>query len=222
MHIVCDHGVLAAHDTSDSNRLLAVADHQHVLIHGTLLAVKSDEFLALASTADNDLMVCNGVKVVSVHWLSELFHYIVCNINQVVDRADSVGSQAALHPFRGRSDLYIFYHSCTVTRAKLRFLYSYFHVVGCFLIVSCHLYFRRAEFLAEGSGCFSCDSKNAVAVYTVGSNLIFKYNVVKSKCLDRTLAHNCIFRENIDSVFRSFRIHVAVASKLFNGAHHTV
>ena len=34
-------------------------------------------------------MSCKCIKIISMHWLSVLFHYIVCNINQVVDRTDS-------------------------------------------------------------------------------------------------------------------------------------
>ena len=156
-----------------------------------------------------------------MHWLSKFFHYIVCDINKVIDRADSVGCQTSLHPFRGRSDLYIFYNSCAVTRAELRIFYSNLYIVRCFLIISFALYNRRAELFAESGCCFSCNSQYAVAVYTVGCDLIFKYNVIQSKCLDRTFTYNRIFRENVDSVFRCFRIHFSCASEFFDGAHHT-
>ena len=221
LHIVCDHGVLTAHDTSDANSFLAIADHQNVFIHSTLLTIQCNKFLVFSCTAYNDLFVCNGIQIISMHWLAKLFHYIVCDIDQVVDRTDSVGSQASLHPFRRRTDLDTFYNSCTVARAELRILYSNFYIVGSFLIISLNFYNRRAEFLLESCCCLSCDSKNTVAVHTVRSDLILKYNVIKTKCLDRTLAYYCIFRENIDTVLRCFRIHLSCASQLFNGAHHT-
>ena len=221
-YIVCDHGILSTHDTCDADSLLTVTDHQNVLIHDTLLAIQCDEFLIFSCTAYNDLLICDGIQIICMHWLSKLFHYIVCDINQVVDRADSIGSQTSLHPLRGRTDLDIFYNSCTVTRAKLRILYSNLYIIGSFLIIFLNLYNRRAEFLLEGCCCLSCDSKNTVAVYTVGSDLILKYHIVKAKCLNSALTHNCVLRKNIDSVFRCFRIHFSCASQLFDGTHHTI
>ena len=156
-----------------------------------------------------------------MHWLSELFHYIVCNIYKVIDRADSVSCQTSLHPFWRRSDLNILYNPCAVTRAELRILYCNFYIVGCFLIISLALYYRRAELLVKSSCCFSCNSKYTVTIYTVGCNLIFKYNVIQSQGFDRTLAYNSIFRENIDSVFRCFRIHFPCTSQFFDRTHHT-
>ena len=220
-YIVCDHGILSTHDTRDADSLLTVTDHQNVLIHDTLLAIQCDEFLIFSCTAYNDLLICDGIQIICMHWLSKLFHYIVCDINQVVDRADSIGSQTSLHPLRGRTDLDIFYNSCTVTRAKLRILYSNLYIIGSFLIIFLNLYNRRAEFLLEGCCCLSCDSKNTVAVYTVGSDLILKYHIVKAKCLNSALTHNCVLRKNIDSVFRCFRIHFSGASKFLDRAHHT-
>ena len=156
-----------------------------------------------------------------MHWLTKLFHYIVCNINQVIDRTDSIRSQASLHPLRRRTDLDIFYNSCTVTRAKLRILYSNFYIVGSFFIISLNFYNWRAEFLLESCCCLSCDSKNTVAVYTVGSDLILKYHIVKAKCFNSALTYNCVLRENIDAVFRCFRVHLSCASELLDRAHHT-
>ena len=220
-YIVCDHGVLAAHDTSDADRFFAVTDHQNVLIHGTLLAIQCDELLIFSCTAHNDLSVCDGIQIIRMHWLTKLFHYIVCDINQVVDRTDSIGSQTSLHPLRRRTDLNIFYNSRTVTRAEFRILYSNFYVIGSFLIISLNFYNRRAEFFLEGCCCLSCDSKNAVAVYTVGSDLVLKYHIVKTKCLNRALTNYCILRENIDAVLRCLRVHLSCTSKLLNRAHHT-
>ena len=162
------------------------------------------------------------VKVVCVHWLTILFHYIIGNIYQVIDRADSIFRKVSLHPFWRRSYFYIFYYSCTVTCAESRVFYCNFNIIGSVFIVSCFLYFRRAEFFIESSCCLSCDSENSVAVHTVGSNLIFNHCIVKVKSLHCTLSHNCVLRENINSVFRSFRVHFSCASQLFNGAHHTV
>ena len=216
LYIVCDHRIFATHDTCDADCFLTVADHQYLIIHGTFLTIKCHEFLIIFCTAYNDFFACNCIQVIRMHWLTELFHYIVCNIYKVVDRADSVGSQTSLHPFRGRSDLNILYNSCAVTWAELWILYCNFYIIRSFLIISFALYYRRTELLAKSSCCFSCNSKYAITIYTIGCNLIFKYNVIQSQCFDSTLTYNSIFRENIDSIFRCFRIHFSCASQFFD------
>ena len=156
-----------------------------------------------------------------MHGLSVLFHYIVGDINKVVDRTDAVCGKASLHPFGRRSDLDIFYHSRRVSGAEIRIFYRNLDVVGSVLPVSCCLHNRRTEFPAE-SGCrLSGDSDHAVAVHTVGCDLILKDNIVQAERFDGALSDFCVFRENINTVFRSFRIHFSGASKLFDGAHHT-
>ena len=151
LYIICDHGVLSTHDTCNTDCFLAVTDHQYLIIHSTFLTVKCYEFFIVLSTAYNNFFPCNRIQIISMHWLSELFHYIVCNIYKVIDRADSVSCQTSLHPFWRRSDLNILYNPCAVTRAELRILYCNFYIVGCFLIISLALYYRRAELLVKSS-----------------------------------------------------------------------
>ena len=157
-----------------------------------------------------------------MHWLTKFFHYIVCDIYQIIDRADSIGSQTSLHPFRGWSDFNILYDSCTVTRAELRIFYCNLYIIRCFLIISLAFNYRRAEFLIKSSCCFSCNPQYTIAVYTVGCDFIFKNNIIQTQCFDSTFTYNSIFRENIDSVFRCFRIHFFCASQFFDGTHHTI
>ena len=145
-----------------------------------------------------------------MHWLSVFFHYIVCNINQVVDRADSYRSQTSLHPFWRWSDLNVLYDSCTISWAKFRILNGYFDIICCILIISCWCDNRWIERFIKCSCCLSCNTYNTEAIYTVRCDLIFYNNIVQSKLFDRTLSHNCIIVEDIDSVFRSFRIHLSV------------
>ncbi len=169
-----------------------------------------------------DLMICDHIQIIGMHRLTIFFHDIVCDIYQVVDRADAVGSQTSLHPFRGRTDFYIFYDSCTITWAEIFIFYSYFYIIVDIFVVTGSCYNRRNEFFLESSCCFSCDTQYTVAVYTVGSDLIFDHCIVQSQCFDRACTNGSIFRENIDSVFRSFRIHFSCGAKFFDGTHHTV
>ena len=221
-YIVCDHRILSTHDTGNTNCFLTVADHQYLIIHGTFLSIQRYKFLIILCTTYNNFFSCNPVQIICVHWLTKFFHYIVCDIYQIIDRTDSIGSQTSLHPFRRWSDLNILYDSCAVTRTKFRIFYRYFYIVRSFFIISLTLYNRRTEFLIKRSCRFSCNSQYAVAVNTIGCDFIFKDNIIQAQCLDRTLAYNSVFRENIDSVFRCFRIHFSCASQLFNGTHHTI
>ena len=222
MYLICNHRVFSTHDSCNTYRLFAVTNHKNRIVHLSFLTVKCNKFLTLCSAAYNNFFSFNMVKIICVHWLTILFHNIICNIYQVINGTDSVFRKVSLHPFWRRSDFYIFYNSCTITCAKFRILYCNLNIIRSIFIVSCFLYFRRAEFLIESSGCLSCDSENPVTVYTIGSNFILNHCVVKIKSLHCTCSHNCIFRENINSVFRSFRVHFPCTSQLFNRAHHAV
>ena len=157
-----------------------------------------------------------------MHRLTILFHNIVCNINQVVDWANSICSQTSLHPFWRRSDFYIFYDTRAVARAQISIFYFYTDIVMCIFCVTGRCDNRRFKLLIEGCCSFSCNTDHAVAVYTVGCNLILKYDVISSQCFDCISTNFCILRENIDTVFRSLRVHIGIASQLFDGTHHTV
>ena len=74
----------------------------------------------------------------------------------------------------------------------------------------------------ESSSRFSGDSDHTVAVHTIGSHFIFKDHIVKPQCVNSAFSYHSVFRENINAVFRRFRIKFSGRSKLFNGAHHTV
>ena len=221
MYIISDHGVFSTHDPGDADCFLSVTDHQNLIIHFTFLAIQCYKFFSGFCTTYNNFSSFDSIQIICVHWLTVFFHNIVCDINKVVDRADSVGSQTSLHPFRGWSDLDVFDNSCCVSRTKFRIFYGYFDIIGCFFIISCLFDYRRNEFLIKSSCCFSRDSQHTIAVYTVGCDLIFDYNIIKTECFDRTLSYNRIFRENIDTVFWCFRVHFSCASKFFDGAHHT-
>ena len=222
LHIVCDHGVLSSHDPRNADLLLAVADHEHILVHCPLLSVQCDKFVSVLRCLYDDMMIRNGIQIISVHGLSVLFHHIVCNIHKVVDRTDSHGGKPSLHPLRRRSDLDVLHHSCAVAGAEICIFNSYFNIVVDVLVISRSCHDRRFKFLAECSCRFSRDPDDAEAVHTVGCDLILKDRVIQAQRLDRALAHNCVFREDIDSVLRRFRIHLSRGAELFDRAHHTI
>ena len=88
------------HDTCDTDGFFSITDHQDIFIHLTFLSVQSNKFFVFSGTAYMDLMVCDRIQIIGMHRLTIFFHDIVCDIYQVVDRADTVGCQTSLHPFR--------------------------------------------------------------------------------------------------------------------------
>ena len=221
-NVVCDHRVLSSHDTCQTDRLFTVADHQHRIIQSSLLAVQGHKFFSVLCPADNDFLSCNCIHVIGMHRLSKLFHNVIGNIYQVVNGADAVGCQTSLHPFWRRSDFYIFYHSRTVSWAQFCIFHSNLYIVMSVFAVSLYLNYRRNEFFIKSCRSLSCNTDNTVAVHSVGSNLIFKDHVVQSQSVDSAFSHYCVFRENINSIFRSFGIKLSGRAKLFNGAHHSI
>ena len=99
-YIVCDHGIFSTHDTCDTDGFFSITDHQDIFIHLTFLSVQSNKFFVFSGTAYMNLMVCDRIQIIGMHRLTIFFHDIVCDIYQVVDRADTVGCQTSLHPFR--------------------------------------------------------------------------------------------------------------------------
>ena len=99
-HGIRDHGVLASHDTTDGYLFLPVADHQHIFIQCTLYAVQCLEYISVLCALYHDLMPCNGVEVKCMHGLSVLFHHIVCDIHDIIDGTDPLGTKSLLQPLR--------------------------------------------------------------------------------------------------------------------------
>ena len=157
-----------------------------------------------------------------MHWLTILFHYIVCNIYDIVDRTDSVCCQSVLHPFRRWSNLDIFNDSCTVTGTEVCIFNFYFNVIIDIFAVSGLCHYRRYKFFSKSCSSFSCDTKDAEAVYTVGCDLVLYNYIIQTKCFDGTLAYNSIFRHDIQTIFRCCRIIISGRAKFLDRTHHSV
>ena len=200
---------------------MSVTYHQHIFVHDTLLSVQRYELLSFLRIFDDNLVSCQRIQIIGVHRLSVFFHYIVRNVNQIVNRTNSDRRQSSLHPFRRRSDFYIFYNPCTIAGAKLRIFHGNFHVIIDILIISCLSYNRWSELLAKCCGSLSGDSDYTVAVYAVRCNLIFKYYIMQPEHLNGICSNFHIIVENVDSVFRRLRVHLFVRAKFLDRAHHT-
>ena len=167
-------------------------------------------------------MPFDRIHIIGMHWLTVLFHHIVGDIDNIVDRTDALCAQAFLHPFRWRSDLDILYHSCRITWAEICRLYRHLDIIVDILVISCLCNNLWYKFFFKGCCCFSCNAKNSKAVYTVGCDLIFYNGIIQSQYLDSIGSHLGILRENINAVFRCIREHIAVWTQFFDRTHHTV
>ncbi len=166
-------------------------------------------------------MSCNRIIVIGMHRLSILFHYIVCNIHDIINRPDAVRRQPPLHPLRRRSDFDILYHPGSITWAEVCIFHCNLYIIMSILAISCCLNYRRNKFLSESSGSFPGDSQHTIAVHTIRSYLILKNHIVQPQRFYSALAYHSILRENVNSIFRRLRVHLTGRAKLFNRAHHT-
>ena len=60
------------------------------MVELSLLSIKCYKCISVICTADNDLVAGYGAEIICVHWLSVLFHNVVCYIDKVVNRTDSL------------------------------------------------------------------------------------------------------------------------------------
>ena len=222
MHVFGDLGVFAAHDAGDADLLLAVADHQHVVVQFALLAVQGHEAFAVPRAPDYDLMAGDRVVIERVHGLAVLFHHVVGDVHQVVDGTDAAGAQALLHPFRGRAELDVLHDAGRVARAQVGVRDLHGNVIRSLLAVPSHRDDGRNERQAERGRRFPGNAQDAVAVHAVGGDLVFEDGVMQAQGRQGVVArlHVTAFREDVDAVFGSFGEEVAVKAEFFHGAHH--
>ena len=160
-----------------------------------------------------------------MHWLTIFFHYIICDINDIIDRSDTLSTKSSLHPFRWRSDLNILNNPCHISLAELCiFNLNWDIVLSLFIWLFFYFYYWWIERLVKCNSRLSCHSKDWETVYSVRCDLIFYICIIKTESCNRIISrlYISISREYIDSVFRSFWVKLTGRTKFFNGAHHTV
>ena len=86
---------LAAHDTGNGHRLVAVADHEGVFVDAALYAVQGLEYEGRFKLLDADLFHLTGVE--GMHGLTHFQHQIVGHIRQEVDGPHAAVEQADPH-----------------------------------------------------------------------------------------------------------------------------
>ena len=150
------------------------------MIKFSLLPVERREDIAVKSTLHDDLVTGDHIVVIGVHRLTVLFHDIVRDIDDIVDRTDPVRCEASLHPFGGRTDFYIFYNARGKTRAEIGVNDIDADIVGSFLVIAGLFDLRLMEFLSECRCRLTGDPDHAVAVHAVRCDLILDDRVVQA------------------------------------------
>ena len=222
--VVHDFGILATHDACQANGLVTVSDDQHAGLQVADNAVQSGQSLALFSLADHDLVGTNVTVVESVHGLAVLQHDIVGDVNDVVDGADAVCSQAVTQPLGRGTDLDIGNHSCGVAVAQV--LCGNLHIqllenaasVGAVdngLVV--------LHFHAESGGGFTGQADDGVAVGTVVGDFEINNGVVVADDQVDVIADLAILVvQDPDAVSENAGQIVLGQAQLLEGAQHAV
>ena len=162
------------------------------------------------------------VIIIRMHRLSILFHHIVGNVYQIIDRTDSACCQPSLHPLRRRLQLNILHHPGTITGTQSGILNLHGQIIMNIFLIAGPGNHRGMEFFTKGRCRLPGQADHTVAVHTVGGDFIFKYHIMQSQYCNSIRSYRGILRQNINSQLRSIRIHLTGRTQLLNGTHHTV
>ena len=91
---------LAAKYASDTHWLFGITDSEVVLAKYMLLTVEGDELLASILVFHYNLVALNHISIKTVHWLTVSHHYVVGDVNDVVNRTQTYDVELVLEPFR--------------------------------------------------------------------------------------------------------------------------
>ena len=220
--VVHNLGVCAAHNACNSNRLVVVADGEHLVAQVVIYAVKSLDGLAVAGAADNDAAVGQALVVESVHRLAVLEHNVVGNINDVIDRTDAAGVQTLAHPRRRRLDLDILDDAGGVARAQIGVLDLDGHILVDVVAHALDLRGLDRERTVEGSCGLAGKADHAQAVRTVGRDLEVGDPVVQTEYLLDVLTNRGAGRQEQDAVLAGIRYAAVAQAEFLERAHHAV
>ena len=92
---------------------------------GMLLAVECNKLGAFRLGAHNNLVTLNHVGVEAVHRLAVCHHYVVGNIDNIVDRTQADNLELVLQPLGALLNLTTSDADASITLASLGILYLY-------------------------------------------------------------------------------------------------
>ncbi len=187
-------------------------------VERALLAVERDDLFALGGVADDDLGAGEFLRVEGVHGLAVFEHHIVADIDDVVDRTQADGGEAALDPLGRGADLHAGDDRGGVERAIVRAGDAHAREqIGARLggdLGGREGNLRVAELLLEPCGEFAGDAEVAEGVGAVGRNLDVEDGVAGGKHVVDRRAEGGLAGEDEQA------LGVLGDGELLGGAHH--
>ena len=154
-----------------------------------------------------------------MHRLAVLKHDVVCDIDNVVDRAHAGAADALAHPGGRGRDLHIFHHTRGVARAEIGVLDDDFGQVVD-VAAGFGLYKRRVQlqFFMKGRRRFARKADDAKAVRAVGRDFKLHDMVVKTEERGHVVAGLHILVQHKDAVMDTVRKFALLGTKIVEGA----
>ena len=157
-----------------------------------------------------------------MHRLTVFKKYIVCYIDNIVDRSYTARTKSFLHPTRWRADFNVFNHSCTVSLTLILVLYINADCIGDIFTVFVKLNFRNSELFIKWRRCFTCKTDYAETIRSVWSDFKFNDSFIHTEYILNIRTDFCIVRKNKNTVFRFITKHILCYTKFIVWAKHTV
>ena len=220
--VIVDAAVFAAHDARYGAGLFGIGNDQHLrgeLPHG---AIQGGDGLARGGIAYHDLAVLDILEIEGVHGLAVFQHDIVGDIDDVIDGADTAGTQALLQPAgRGRY-LDIADDGRHIALAELGIFHPDLQQVV--YIAAGALYHGGMQMQRQAVGCsgFPCQTNDGKAIGTVGGDFEFHDGIIEADGGADVLADGAGFLQDEDAVLDSVGEIVGGEPQLLERAEHTV
>ena len=158
-----------------------------------------------------------------MHRLTVFKHDIICDVDDVVYRSDSAGSETGSQPERRGSDLYVFDCFCAVSGAKRRIVDSDGKIIGDVIFsVALRAYgLGIFEFFVQSCGAFACYRGERKAIGTIEGKLKIDDCVVKHTYVFYVVTGLAVFFKNEYAVLYSIREIVFVETQFAERTEHT-
>ena len=158
-----------------------------------------------------------------MHRLAIFHHDIVCNVNNVIDRAHTGIADTLLHPFRRRCNFHVFDHTGCITRAEIGVFNDNPGQISNIAPGFCrNSRFMQLQCFPECHSSFTGKPDHAEAVRPVGRDLKINNMIIKPQFHRHILAGCIITLENQNPVFYSVREIVLGHTELPERTEHTV
>ena len=221
--VVYDLGVLATHDTGKTDGLLSIGNDQHAGSQLSTVAIQSDQSFTLHSFTDDDLLGGNIAIVKGMHGLTVFQHDIVGDIDDVVNGADTVGTESLAEPLGGGGDLHIANHTGGVAVAES--ICGNLYIDHVRKLTLCAATDDRLVVLhrqVEGGGRLTGKANERIAVGTVVGDFEFYHRVIIADDGVDVITGLAILFQNPDAVLDGIGNVVEGQVQLLNGAEHAI